>query len=100
MGFRFAPRIRDLGERRLYALGDLLPFPTLRLLVAGPINARAIEEHWDETLRLAASIKAGTVSASVMLKKLAGYPRQNPVARALREIGRVERTLFMLDWLG
>jgi len=28
------------------------------------------------------------------------YPSQNPVACALREIGRVERTLFMLDWLG
>lgn len=99
LGFRFAPRIRDLGERRLYALGDVLPFPTLRPLVTGPINVRAIEDHWDETLRLAASIKAGTVAASVMLKKLAGYPRQNPIARALREIGRIERTLFMLDWL-
>lgn len=52
----------------------------------------AIEENWDETLRFAASIRAGTVSASVMLRKLAGFPRQNPVARALREIGRVERT--------
>ena len=43
-------------------------------------------------------IRAGTVSASVMLRKLAGFPRQNSVARALREIGRIERTLFMLDW--
>lgn len=33
-----------------------------------------------------------------MLRKLAGVPRQNPVARAPREIGRIERTLFMLDW--
>ncbi len=33
-----------------------------------------------------------------MLRKLAGYPRQNPVARALREIGRFGHTLFMLDW--
>ena len=99
LGFRFAPRIRDLGERRLYALDDSLSFPTLRPLVAGPINVRAIEEHWDEMIRLAASIKAGTVTASVMLKKLSGYPRQNPVARGLREIGRVERTLFMLAWL-
>src|SRR3546814_16217731 len=33
-----------------------------------------------------------------MLRKLAGFPRQNPVARALREFGRIERTLFMLDW--
>jgi TnpA family transposase len=99
LGFRFAPRIRDLGERRLYALSDLAPWPTLRPLIAGSVNLRAIEEDWDETLRLAASIRAGTVRASVMLRKLAGYPRQNPVARALREIGRVERTLFMLDWL-
>lgn len=99
LGFRFAPRIRDLNERRLYGLAPLDPWPTLRPLVAGPINIKAIEENWDETLRLAASIRAGTVSASAMLKKLAGYPRQNPVARSLREIGRVERTLFMLDWL-
>ncbi|WP_338142447.1 Tn3 family transposase, partial [Sphingomonas koreensis] len=98
LGFRFAPRIRDLNERRLYGLSPLDPWPTLRALVAGPINVRAIEENWDETLRLAASIRAGTVSASAMLRKLSGYPRQNPVARALREIGRIERTLFMLDW--
>ena len=99
LGFRFAPRIRDLGERRLYSLGDLAPFPTLRPLVAGPVNVRAIEENWDEVIRLAASIKAGTVTASAMLRKMSRYPRQNPVARALREIGRVERSLFMLDWL-
>ena len=98
LGFRFAPRIRDLNERRLYSLSPLDACPTLRPLVAGPVNVRAIEENWDETLRLAASIRAGTVSASAMLRKLAGYPRQNPVARALREVGRVERTLFMLDW--
>lgn len=99
LGFRFTPRIRDLNERRLYSLADLTPFPTLRPLVAGPVNVRAIEENWDETLRLATSIRTGTVSASVMLKKLAGYPRQNPVARAMREVGRIDRTLFMLDWI-
>ncbi|MGT2516310.1 Tn3 family transposase (plasmid) [Sphingomonas panni] len=98
LGFRFAPRIRDLNERRLYSLSPLDSWPTLRPLVAGPVKIRAIEENWDETLRLAASIRAGTVSASVMLRKLAGFPRQNSVARALREIGRIERTLFMLDW--
>lgn len=33
-----------------------------------------------------------------MLKKLASYPKQNGLAKALREIGRIERTLFMLNW--
>jgi TnpA family transposase len=27
------------------------------------------------------------------------YPRQNGLAIALRELGRIERTLFILDWL-
>lgn len=38
------------------------------------------------------------MTASLMLKKLASYPKQNGLAKALREIGRIERTLFMLDW--
>ena len=34
-----------------------------------------------------------------MLKRLGSYPRQNGLALALREIGRIERTLYTLDWL-
>lgn len=72
LGFRFASRIRDLNERRLSRLSPLDPWQTLRPLVAGPVNVRAIEEHRDETLRLAASILAGTVRDSVILRRLAG----------------------------
>jgi TnpA family transposase len=34
-----------------------------------------------------------------MLRKLGSYPRQNGLAIALRELGRIERTLFILDWI-
>jgi TnpA family transposase len=34
-----------------------------------------------------------------MLRKLGSYPRQNRLAVALRELGRIERTLFILSWL-
>ena len=33
------------------------------------------------------------------MRKLGSYPRQNGLAVALRELGRIERTLFILDWL-
>lgn len=59
----------------------------------------AFAAHWDDILRLASSIKQGTVTASLMLRKLGSYPRQNGLAVALRELGRIERTLFILDWL-
>jgi TnpA family transposase len=55
--------------------------------------------QWKEILRLATSIKRGTVTASLILRKLGAYSRQNSLALALRELGRVERTLFTLQWL-
>ena len=39
------------------------------------------------------------VTASLMLRKLGSYPRQNGLALALRELGRIERTLFTLEWM-
>ncbi len=99
LGFRFAPRIRDLADKRLYLHTDPKLYPTLSSLIGGGINLKVIRAHWDEILRLAASIKQGTVTASLMLRKLGSYPRQNGLAVALRELGRLERTLFTLDWL-
>ena len=34
-----------------------------------------------------------------MLKKLSAYPRQNGLAVAMRELGRLDRSLYMLRWL-
>lgn len=65
----------------------------------GMIDVDIIKTHWDEIIRLIASIRWGTVSASLMLRKLCNRPRQHNLAVALREIGRLERTLFMLEWL-
>ena len=99
LGFRFAPRLRDLSERRLYVVDRRANHGVLDCLIGGAINLRRIEENWDETLRMTASIRAGTVAPSVLMRRLAAYPRQNALARALREIGCLERTLFILDWI-
>ena len=52
----------------------------------------------DEMRRVASSIRHGTVSASLLMRKRAAYPRQNQVARALTELGKLERTLFLLEY--
>lgn len=99
LGFRFAPRIRDLKNRRLYLFpGEEAP-TALQPLVGGTIDLDHLAAHWPELLRLATSIRVGTVTASAMLRRLAAYPRQNGLAVALRELGRIERTLFTLEWL-
>lgn len=99
LGFRFAPRIRDLKDKRLYTIASMDIPLALAPLVAGQVNLKVISDYWEDILRLATSIKIGTVTASVILRKLASYPRQNRLALALRELGKLERTLFTLDWL-
>jgi TnpA family transposase len=130
LGFRFAPRIRDLGDTKLYIPKGDAAYDALKPMIGGTLNIKHVRAHWDEILRLATSIKQGTVTASLMLRKLgaamvmpsmtrycsmpvlgwehinltgdltyASYPRQNGLAVALRELGRIERTLFILDWL-
>ncbi len=69
----------------------------LPMISSDRLNIKQIRAHWDEILRLATSIKQGTVTVSLMLRKLGSYPRQNGLA-VLRELGRIERTLFILDW--
>ena len=54
---------------------------------------------WGELRRLAASLRAGTVPASLILRRLGAYPRRNMLAAGLREVGRVARTLFTLRWI-
>jgi TnpA family transposase len=99
LGFRFAPRIRDLKDTKLYLPKNGQDYPALKPMIGGTLNIKHVREHWDEILRLAASIKEGTVTASLMMGKLSSYPRQNGLAIALRELGRIERTLFILEWL-
>jgi TnpA family transposase len=99
LGFRFAPRIRDLADTKLYIPKGDATYEALKPMIGGTLNLKLVRAHWDEILRLATSIKQGTVTASLMLRKLGSYPRQNGLAVALRELGRIERTLFILDWL-
>jgi TnpA family transposase len=48
---------------------------------------------------LATSIKQGTVTASLVFRKLDNDPRQNVLAVALCELGHIGRTLSILGWL-
>lgn len=99
LGFEFAPRIGDLADKNLYVPGKAGDWPALLSLVGGSINRKLIEREFDDVVRLAASIQQGTVTASLILRKLTAYPRQNGLAIGLRELGRIERTLFTLKWL-
>jgi TnpA family transposase len=77
LGFRFAPRIRDLADTKLYIPKKDVSYDALKPMIGAPLVIKHIRTHWDDILRLSTSIKQGTVTASLMLRKLGSYPRQN-----------------------
>ena len=56
------------------------------------MNANLIDRNWTDIRRVAATMAAGTMRPSQILRKLASYPRPE------RAVGRIERSLFMIDW--
>lgn len=62
------------------------------------VNTKIIEENFSEVLRIAYSIKAGYVSCDMVMSRLGSYSRQNAIARALTEMGRIEKTIFLLKY--
>jgi TnpA family transposase len=99
LGMQFAPRIRDVGDQRLYRLDRATPYSYLDALLTGKLNRILILTHWDDLLRVAGSLKLGWVTASLFIGKLQAYPRQNVLTRALQEYGRLIKTLFLLRYL-
>ncbi|SIO36560.1 Transposase and inactivated derivatives, TnpA family [Peptoclostridium litorale DSM 5388] len=99
LGFRFAPRIRDISELKFYTFGKPSDYTKLEKILTGKINTKVIQENYDDVLKLAYSILEGKVSGSLIMSKLGSYARQNSLATALREMGRIEKTIFLFDYI-
>ena len=98
IGKRFAPRLRNIKERKFHTIEKADAYPALDSHIGAQINTALILEHWDDLLRLAASITTGTVAPSTILKRFSASSKSSELAKALRELGRIERTLFMIEW--
>ena len=55
IGKRFAPRLRNLKDRKFHTFEKGDPYPALSDHIGVPINATLILDHWDDLLRLAAT---------------------------------------------
>ncbi len=99
LGFQFSPRLAGLGESRFWRLDPRADYGPLDGLARQRVNTALIAAHWDDLLRVAGSLKLGTVSASAFLRTLARDGRPTTLARALGELGRIPKTLHLLGFI-
>lgn len=94
------PRIKNFKHLYFYkASKNDRYFHIDDLFTEKQIDWELIEKYYDDMLRIAMSIKAGTIKASTILRKLCSKSRKNKLYYAFRELGRVRRTLFLLKYI-
>lgn len=98
LGLEFAPRLAGITDTRLFATGEMTDSQAGKL-IRHRIDQQLIESRWDQLLRIAASLKEGTVTASLLVTRLQASAPRNETAKALREYGRLIKTNFILRYL-
>lgn len=103
VGKQFSPRIRDLGRitlcRTTSKAEAVARYPHAGPLLARRANKGLVVSQWDDLLRLAASLKFGHATASLVAGKLSASGPQNTLAAALKEYGTLRRTIFAARYL-
>jgi TnpA family transposase len=102
LAIQLMPRLRNWKDLTLYAPSDRFAreqITHLRELFSDTIDWRLIETHLPDMLRVAISISQGRIRSSTILRKLGTYSRKNKLYVAFRELGRVVRTLFLLQFI-
>lgn len=62
------------------------------------INEEISSAQWDEMLRFIATIKLKKTTASQLFRRLNSYSKQHPLYKALKEFGKIPKTLFILKY--
>ena len=99
LGYQFSPRLADIGSARFWRITRTADYGPLNDLARHQINTDLISAHWDDLLRVAGSLATGTVRASELLRVLQGGGRPTPLGRAVAELGRITKTLYLLAYL-
>jgi TnpA family transposase len=63
------------------------------------LGPKLIETGWDDVQPVITAFRNRVVAPSIILRKLGTMRRQGAMSLALREVGRVERTLHTLNWI-
>lgn len=101
LGIELMPRIRNIKDLTLSKPDPQATYPHIQALFGsdGSIDWNLIETHLHDMLRVVLSIKTGKISASTILRRLGNYSRKDKLYFALKELGRVIRTMFLLRYI-
>lgn len=101
LGFQLLPRLKNLRKQKLYRpnKGESERYTNLQAILSRPISWEIIEQQYDELIKFATALRLGTADAESILRRFTRVNVQHPTYRALCELGKALRTIFLCDYL-
>jgi len=99
LGYQFSPRLADAGEAVFWRIDKKTDYGVLNDIARGILHPEKIYQHWDDMMRIAGSLKLGTIHASELIRSLLKSDRPSSLAQAIIEAGRINKTIYLLNYI-
>jgi TnpA family transposase len=99
LGFRFCPRLADMGGTRFWRIDPHADYGLLNDISRHRVHLARINESWDDMLRLAGSLKLGRGPATGIMRTLQVGERATRLAQGIAELSRIDKTLHTLSFI-
>jgi TnpA family transposase len=101
LGFALLPRLKNIKKQRLYRphKGEPQKYANLQPILTRPINWEIIEQQYDQLIKFATALRLGTADAESILRRFTKSNVQHPTYKALCELGKALKTVFLCDYL-
>lgn len=98
LGIQLMPRMRNWNKVTMYRPSKTSRYQNIDGWFTRTINWDLLHEHWQDLMQVVLSIHKGKVLPSWLLQKLVSDNPKNKLYLALRELGCVIRTIFLLEY--
>jgi TnpA family transposase len=101
LGFELLPRLKAIASQKLYLpeAGSAAAHGHLEPILTRPINWDLIRQQYDEMIKYATALRLGTAGAEAILRRFTRGNLQHPTYRALAELGKAVKTIFLCRYL-
>jgi TnpA family transposase len=101
LGFHLLPRLKGIHRQKLYRplAGHPDAYPHLQTILERPIRWDLIRQQYDQMIKYATALRLGTADADTILKRFTRSQFQHPTYRAIIELGKAIKTVFLCQYL-